>query len=169
MNHEITSEAAVDDFYAYAAALVELDKPLAADYSLDGEVAAVDVPTGYDYSSPQAVDGLDKLRDDLVPASFGALNGTDTGVTGDTAWTTDFKSLLAQRMPLVIGFVLVLTIAVMVLAFRSLTIALTAVVLNLLSVAAAYGLLTLVFQHTWADGLLGFHSSGAILTWLAWT
>jgi putative drug exporter of the RND superfamily len=144
----------------------ELDEPLTADYSLDRYVATVDVPTGYDYSSPQAVAGLDRLRDELVPASLGAVANTDTGVTGDTAWTADFKDLLAQRMPLVVGFVLVLTVAVFVLAFRSLTIAMTAVVLNLLSVAAAYGLLTLVFQHTWAESLLGFHSSGAILTWL---
>ncbi|HYJ66151.1 MAG TPA: MMPL family transporter [Nocardioidaceae bacterium] len=160
--------AAVDDLSAGVAQdpAFELDKPLAADYSRDGDVATVDVPTGYDYSSPQAVDGLDTLRDDLVPATLGSVADTDTGVTGDTAWTADFKDLLAQRMPLVVGFVLVLTVVVFVLAFRSLTIALTAVVLNLLSVAAAYGLLTLVFQHTWAEGLLGFHSSGAILTWL---
>jgi RND superfamily putative drug exporter len=160
--------AAVDDLSARVERdpAFELDKPLTADYALDGDVATVDVPTGYDYSSTHAVEGLDRLRDDLVPTTLGSIADTDTGVTGDTAWTTDFKDLLAQRMPLVIGFVLVLTVAVFVLAFRSLTIALTAVVLNLLSVAAAYGLLTLVFQHTWAEGLLGFHSSGAILTWL---
>jgi putative drug exporter of the RND superfamily len=157
--HDLSAQVSQDPAFA-------LDIPLAANYSLDGNVATVDVPTGYDYSSPQAVDGLDTLRDDLVPETLGSIVNTDTGVTGDTAWTADFKDLLAQRMPLVVGFVLVLTVAVFVLAFRSLTIALTAVALNLLSVAAAYGLLTLVFQHTWAEGLLGFHSSGAILTWL---
>jgi RND superfamily putative drug exporter len=69
-------------------------------------------------------------------------------------------------MPLVVAFVLGLTIIVLVMAFRSLTIALTSVVLNLLSVGAAYGLVTSVFQGTWAEDLLDFHSSGAILTWL---
>jgi RND superfamily putative drug exporter len=157
--HDLSAQVSQDPAFA-------LDKTLAANYSLDGNVATVDVPTGYDYSSPQAVHGLDTLRDDLVPETLGSIVNTDTGVTGDTAWTADFKDLLAQRMPFVVGFVLVLTVAVFVLAFRSLTIALTAVALNLLSVAAAYGLLTLVFQHTWAEGLLGFHSSGAILTWL---
>ena len=65
-----------------------------------------------------------------------------------------------------IGFVLLLTIVVLVVSFRSLTIALTAAALNLLSVAAAYGLLVLVFQNSWAEGLLDFSSSGAVVTWL---
>ena len=140
--------------------------PLTAEYSVAGDVAEVEVPMPYDYSSDEARASLDELRDVLVPTTFGAVAGADVGVTGATAWTADFKELLSDRMPLVIGFVLALTIVVLILAFRSLTIALTAVVLNLLSVGAAYGLVTLVFQGTWAEDLLGFHSSGAIITWL---
>ena len=87
-------------------------------------------------------------------------------MTGSTAWSADFRDQLSERMPFVVAFVLGLTTMVLVMAFRSLTIALTSVALNLLSVAAAYGLVTAVFQGTWAEGLLGFHSSGAILTWL---
>jgi len=69
-------------------------------------------------------------------------------------------------MPVVIGFVLLLTIVVLVTAFRSFTVALTAAALNLLSVGAAYGLLVLVFQNEWAEGLLGFQSNGAVVAWL---
>jgi RND superfamily putative drug exporter len=139
--------------------------PLLATYALDGDVALVEVPIPDDYSSEAAVESLDALRTD-VAGTLAAVAGTDAGVTGDTAWSADFREQLRQRMPVVVAFVLGLTLIVLVLAFRSLTIALTSVALNLLSVAAAYGLVTWVFQGTWAEGLLGFHSSGAILTWL---
>ncbi len=134
-------------------------------YALDGDVAVIDVPIPDDYSSPAAVESLGALRAD-VAGTLGAVAGLGAGVTGDTAWSADFRAQLEQRMPVVVAFVLCLTLVVLVIAFRSLTIALTSVVLNLLSVGAAYGLVTLVFQGTWAEGLLHFHSSGAVLTWL---
>ncbi len=138
---------------------------LHAEYSLTGDVASIDVPIPDDYSSEAAVESLDALRTE-VASTLGAMEGVEAGVTGDTAWSADFRDQLRQRMPLVVGFVLGLTLVVLVLAFRSLTIALTSVALNLLSVGAAYGLVTMVFQETWAEGLLGFHSSGAVITWL---
>ena len=138
---------------------------LQATYALDGDVAVIDVPIPDDYSSQAAVESLGALRAD-VAGTLGAVAGVGAGVTGDTAWSADFRAQLEQRMPLVVAFVLCLTLIVLVIAFRSLTIALTSVVLNLLSVGAAYGLVTLVFQGTWAEGLLHFHSSGAVLTWL---
>jgi uncharacterized membrane protein YdfJ with MMPL/SSD domain len=66
----------------------------------------------------------------------------------------------------VIGLVLVLAFVLLLVAFRSIVIPLKAIVLNLLSVAASYGVLVLVFQHHWAEGLLGFRSNGAIISWL---
>jgi RND superfamily putative drug exporter len=165
------------DQAAVGAAVAELDTrldsdarfavedSLRAEYALDGDVASIDVPIPDDYSSDAAVESLEVLRA-RVAGTLGAVAGTDAGVTGDTAWTADFRDQLNRRMPLVVAFVLGLTIIVLVMAFRSLTIALTSVVLNLLSVGAAYGLVTSVFQGTWAEDLLDFHSSGAILTWL---
>ena len=138
---------------------------LQATYALDGDVAVIDVPIPDDFSSEAAVESLGALRAD-VAGTLGAVAGLEAGVTGDTAWSADFRAQLEQRMPFVVAFVLCLTLIVLVIAFRSLTIALTSVVLNLLSVGAAYGLVTLVFQGTWAEGLLHFHSSGAVLTWL---
>jgi RND superfamily putative drug exporter len=159
--------AALDDLGAQLRAddRFAVDAPLEAEYSVDGDVALVDVPIPDDYSSPDAVASLDALRTEVAD-SLGAVAGTTAGVTGDTAWSADFRDQLRERMPFVVAFVLTLTLVVLVLAFRSLTIALTSVALNLLSVGAAYGLVTLVFQGTWAEGILGFHSSGAILTWL---
>jgi RND superfamily putative drug exporter len=78
----------------------------------------------------------------------------------------DFSALLAQRLPLVVGFVLGLTFLLVLWTFRSVVVAATAIGLNLLSVGAAYGLMVLVFQHTWAEGLLDFRSNGAIVAWL---
>jgi RND superfamily putative drug exporter len=123
------------------------------------------VPAASNADDPQGRGSLEELRS-LVPETVGEVPGVDTGVTGEIAWDIDFRDVLSERLPLVIGFVLLLTIIVLVLAFRSVAIALTAAALNLLSVAAAYGLLVLVFQNTWAEGLLDFTSNGAIITWL---
>jgi RND superfamily putative drug exporter len=141
-------------------------EPLTPTYSRAGDVATIAVPTPEDYNRPSSADSLVVLREDIVPATLGGLSGVESGVTGGTALTQDFRELLRDRMPFVIGAVLLLTLVVLVLSFRSLTIALTAIGLNLLSVAAAYGLVTMVFQGSWAEGLLGFESNGQIITWL---
>ncbi|WP_084469491.1 MMPL family transporter [Jiangella gansuensis] len=143
-----------------------VDDGLTAEYSADRSVAEIAVHVPYESDDERAEQSLEVLRNDLVPAAFDGVDGAETGVTGQTAGNVDFRGLLADRMPIVIGFVLLMTIMVLVMAFRSLTVALTAAALNLLSVAAAYGLLTLVFQNTWAESLLGFTSTGALIIWL---
>jgi RND superfamily putative drug exporter len=135
------------------------------EYAVDGDVARFSVPVAADVDDPQGRGSLESLRE-IVPETLGAVPGVDAGVTGEIAWDIDFRDAIWDRLPLVIGFVLLLTVIVLVVSFRSLTIALTAAALNLLSVAAAYGLLVLVFQNTWAEGLLDFSSNGAIVTWL---
>ena len=84
-------------------------------------------------------------------------------MTGPTAVSEDFSALMDQRMPIAMGFVLVLAFALLLFAFRSVVIAAKAIVLNLLSVAAAFGLLVAVFQWGWGENLLGFESTGAII------
>ena len=120
------------DRAAVGAAVAELDtrlqgddrfaveNPLHAKYALDGDVAVIDVPIPDDYSSQAAVESLDALRTD-VAGTLGAVAGTEAGVTGDTAWSADFRDQLSQRMPLVVAFVLGLTLIVLIMAFRSLT------------------------------------------------
>ena len=128
----------------------------------DGRTARFAVPVGLPTEDPRARASLEQLRAE-VPV---ALPGLATGVTGAVAGSTDFSDAMSDRLPYVIGFVLLLTLLVLLVAFRSLAIALTATALNLLSVGAAYGLLVLVFQGTWAEDLLGFRSTGAIVSWL---
>ncbi|HEU5469029.1 MAG TPA: MMPL family transporter [Actinophytocola sp.] len=132
----------------------------------DGRVSMVGIPTPYAESAPEAERSMAVLRDELVPATVGRVPGADYAVGGDVARNVDYQQNQSDTLPWVVGFVLVLTFVVMALTFRSLAIALTALVLNALSAAAAFGVLTLVFQHTWAEGLLGFHSTGAIIAWI---
>ncbi len=165
--------ATVDDGVAALAEQIDGDPlfaaagaPLAAEYSVDGDVARLSVPVPYEQDDDRAEESLANLRSDLVPAAFGNLDGVESAVTGQTASNVDFRDLIAERMPVIVAFVLLMTVVVLVMAFRSLAVALTAAVLNLMSVAAAYGLLTLVFQNTWAEPILGFQSTGAVITYL---
>jgi RND superfamily putative drug exporter len=87
-------------------------------------------------------------------------------VSGDAAQSLDFADRLRTTTPLVIAFVLALALVLLLASFRSLPLALAVIGLNLLSVGAAYGVLTAIFQHTWAEGLLGFTSHGAIVDWV---
>ncbi len=93
---------------------------------------------------------------------MGALPDTEAGVTGLTAEWKDQRDVLKSKTPLVVGFVLLFAFGLMLVAFRSLVVAGKAIVLNLLSVAAAYGVLVLVFQHGVGKGLLGFSSTAGI-------
>jgi putative drug exporter of the RND superfamily len=121
-------------------------------------------------TNPAGTDGADeslrRLRGDLVPANLGGLSGAQYAVTGEIAGTTDYSNHVKGKLPIVVGFVLLLTFLVMAWSFRSLVVAATAIVLNLLSVGAAYGVLVLVFQHSWAESLLDFKSNHGIISWL---
>jgi uncharacterized membrane protein YdfJ with MMPL/SSD domain len=129
-------------------------------------VAAVSIQlkgNGNDSTSKRA---LATLRNRVIPATVGKIPGVTAEVTGPTAATVDFNHTMTRHMPLVFGFALVLVFILLLVTFRSIVIPIKAVLLNLLSVSAAYGVLVLVFQHTWAEGIIGFHSNGAIVSWL---
>jgi uncharacterized membrane protein YdfJ with MMPL/SSD domain len=106
------------------------------------------------------------LRDDVIPATVGRLAGVESGVTGDPASTKDFDAAIRGKAPLVFAFVLAFAFLLLLVSFRSVVLAVKAVVLNLLSVAAAYGVLVLVFQHGWGSGLLGVDYTGGVMAWL---
>ena len=118
---------------------------------------------GTDATSDRA---LAALRDDVLPATFAEREGVRTYVTGTTAMSNDFNALMKARAPWVFAFVLSLAFLLLLLTFRSLVIALTAVVLNLLSVGAAYGVLVWIFQYGNLESALGFVSIGGITSWL---
>jgi putative drug exporter of the RND superfamily len=136
------------------------------DFAPNGRTATVDLAMTGDFNTDRSKQSLAQLRDDLAPALQQRLPGAEVAVTGDTAGSVDFTSTLRAHLPLVFGFVLAVTFVVLVLAFRSVVVAATAVVLNLLSVGAAYGLLVLIFQHGFAVGLLGAQQTGYIVDWL---
>ncbi|TML25970.1 MAG: MMPL family transporter [Actinobacteria bacterium] len=129
-------------------------------------VARVEIPLVGKGTDKVSMDALDKLRNDILPATIGRVNGADYAVTGITAISADQNSLLKQKAPIVFGFVLVFAFALMLVTFRSVVIAAKAIVLNLLSVGAAYGVLVAVFQWGWGESLLGFQSNGGIASWL---
>ncbi|GIE98380.1 MMPL family transporter [Paractinoplanes rishiriensis] len=109
---------------------------------------------------------LTTLRQDVVPATFGGLPGATALVTGEAAGNADFNARLEASLPWVFGFVLGLAFLLLLVSFRSVVVALTGVVLNLLSVAAAYGMLVFVFQYGHFAGLLDFQPSSGITNWM---
>jgi RND superfamily putative drug exporter len=142
----------------YGAIAVELNR--------SHDVARITVPlpgNGVDNLSTQA---LLTLRAKLLPDSVGRLAGVSYGVTGMTASSYDWNQNMKSSLPLVFGFVLTFAFLLLLASFRSIVIAVKAVVLNLLSVAAAYGVVVAVFQYGWGRSLLGFQSDGAIVPWL---
>jgi RND superfamily putative drug exporter len=151
---------------ALAAARGIAHPPFAVNRSQDGLTTGLALPLtglGTNHASRNAIH---LLRDELIPQTVGRIHGVETAVTGTVAEDVDFTHQVRQGMPYVIAFVLGLAFVVLLLTFRSIVVPLKAIVLNLLSVAASYGVLVLVFQHHWAQGLLGFHSDGAIISWL---
>jgi RND superfamily putative drug exporter len=137
-------------------------EPITVDKNGDGTVANITVPivgTGTDARSNAA---LAALRERVVPETVGALPNVEAGVTGLTAEWKDAQDQMKSKLPLVVGFVLLFAFGLMLVAFRSIVVAIKAIVLNLLSVAAAYGVLVLVFQHGLGKGLLGFDSTAGI-------
>ena len=132
----------------------------------DGEGGSIELPLSAAPGTPQARDAIAVLRRELVPQTLGRVADVQTAVTGLPAEDVDFTHQVKHGLPYVIAFVLLLGFALLLLAFRSIVVPLKAIVLNLLSVAASYGVLVLVFQHHWAEGILGFTSNGAIISWL---
>ena len=135
-------------------------------YSEDGTVAKIDVPSPGSGTDPASVKALDTMRDDIIPATVGGVDGTTVNVTGDAASSADFSSNLKNRLPLIFAFVFGLAFLLLLVTFRSIVIPITAIVLNLLSVGAAYGLLVLVFQNGNGESVLGFTSNGGVTNWL---
>jgi uncharacterized membrane protein YdfJ with MMPL/SSD domain len=126
----------------------------------------VEVPLAGNGDDAASVAALQTLRRDVLPATVGSVAGATYAVTGETAGTHDFNQTMKSRFPLVFAFVLGLAFLLLLVTFRSVVVPLTAILLNLLSVGAAYGVLVWIFQEGHLQGLLGFHSNGAVVTWL---
>jgi putative drug exporter of the RND superfamily len=170
-------EVVVADGYDQAsarAALERLRQRLAADprfgsgetrRSPDGSVGLLSVPIKGDSAGTEAVAAVRQLRSETIPDVFGGTRAK-VYVGGDTAENIDYFDSVSDPAPIVLAFVLGLTLVLLTIVFRSVIVAATALVLNLLSVGAAYGLLVLVFQHGVGAGLFGFTQSDTIEAWV---
>jgi putative drug exporter of the RND superfamily len=134
--------------------------------SADATVHVLTLDAPFDEEASQARDGVHLLRNTLAPAALRGVDGARFAVGGDTAKSLDIDRNMADRLPWVIGFVVLLTMLIMGWVFRSVAIAVTTAAVNLLSAGASFGVLVLTFQHSWAESLLGFRSTGALINWI---
>jgi RND superfamily putative drug exporter len=159
-------QRAIQELRDRAIATGQLMEPSFVEVSPDRTVAIVGLAvrgTGTDAASDRSVE---VLRQEVVPATVGALPGAEVAVTGLTAGSKDFLDTMRSHLPVVFGFVLSLAFLLLLVTFRSIVIPLKAIVLNLLSVGAAYGVLVLVFQDGHGERVLDFQSVGGIAPWL---
>ena len=157
---------AIAELGRLAAADPGVTGPVKVETGGHGTVAAIAIPTVGDGANAASTAAMSRIRERLVPAAFGDLPGVRVDVTGDAAQSEDFRTLLDQRLPLVFAFVLGMAFLLLLVTFRSIVVPIKAILLNLLSVGAAYGVLVLVFQDGWGEGLLGFHGNGGVTPWL---
>lgn len=170
--HQVVVRADADRSSEVTAALRELAADVQDDARLSGtsqlftspdkRISMLQLQVPYYVSTDQAQSSLKDIRRTYVPETVGKVAGAETAVTGDVARYTDYPTHQEQKLPLIIGALLLVTFVMTVWAFRSLVLALVGVLLNLLSAAASLGVLVLVFQDTWAEGLLDFDSTGSI-------
>jgi RND superfamily putative drug exporter len=158
--------AAIADLKARASEDRIVNGPVTQETSADGTVASIVVPTVGKGSDQEATAAMERIRGEIVPAAFAGVSGAEVNVAGMAAESKDFNEQLGQRLPLVFAFVLGLAFLLLLVTFRSLVVPIKAIVLNLLSVGAAYGVLVLVFQDGLGESLLGFHSNGGVSSWL---
>ncbi|MGW8761622.1 MMPL family transporter [Streptomyces sp. NPDC055815] len=130
--------------------------------SADRRTTLLELAVPRSVNSPEARASLDLLRTELVPGTVGTLAGTEVAVTGEVARYADYPDHQKRKLPLIVGALLLVTFVMTVWAFRSVVLGLVGVLLNLLSAFASLGVLVLVFQHRWAEGILDFTSTGSI-------
>ncbi|WP_131738901.1 MMPL family transporter [Actinomadura roseirufa] len=158
------ARAAIEELRRRAVASGEMNEPIEVTVHEKANIAEIAVPlagTGADAASRHA---LSTLRDRIVPETVGRAG--EAAVGGQLASSVDYNARLRAGIVPVFLFVMGITFLLMLVFFRSLAVAATAIVLNLLSVGAAYGVMVAVFQHGWGDGLVGTHAAGALEAWI---
>ena len=149
-----------------ASAAGPIRAPITVTQVAAGRGLVIDVPLAGNGSSDISSNALLALRNQILPQTLGKVSGLSFAVTGNTAIGYDWGTTLRARTPIVFAMVAGLAFLVLMIAFRSVALPLVSIVLNLLSVGAAYGVVTLIFQDGWLQGLLGFSSNGAIAQWV---
>ncbi len=166
---DVNSQA-MTDALAGLRAIASAGGPIAGPVSAlpvgQGRGMLITVPLAGHGSAGNSFGALAALRGRILPATLGRVRGIAYAVTGDVANEYDFRSALRSAAPLVFGIVAALAFMLLLVAFRSLAIPVVSIGLNLLSVGAAYGLITLIFQDGRLESLLGFTSFGGIMDWV---
>jgi uncharacterized membrane protein YdfJ with MMPL/SSD domain len=166
---DVTSPAMVAAGRAFERAALasgQMNQPITFVVNPARTAAIIQVPLAGTGEDTTSVHALATLRDKVIPATLGKVPGAQVAVTGETAGTADFNTLMGQRSWMVFTFVLLLAFVLLLVAFRSLVIPVTAVILNLLSVGAAYGVIVALFQWGWGQSFLGFTSVHSVASWL---
>jgi uncharacterized membrane protein YdfJ with MMPL/SSD domain len=159
-------QAAMSDLREQAIESGAAHQPITVTNDSSHTVAVLTMPLAGNGSNQASKQALTTLRDRLIPSSFGSLGNVSVDVSGQTAIDRDQSTMLARNTPLVFGFVLTLAFLLLMVTFRSIVIPIKAIILNLLSVAAAYGVLVAVFQDGHGASLLGFTPTGGVAPWL---
>jgi uncharacterized membrane protein YdfJ with MMPL/SSD domain len=141
-------------------------EPVTVEVSPDKEAAIIEVPLAGSGTDDTSMAAVETLRDDVVPRVFPTVQGGElVGVSGMTAGSVDFNELMGSRIWWVFGFVFAMAFLLLLVTFRSVVIPIKAILLNVLSVAAAMGIVTYVFQDGHFEDLLNFDSTGAVSAW----
>ena len=151
----LTASLASDDFFGTAELMI----------SPNGDLADVRVSIGGDISSDESIAAIRRLRDDYIPSAFAGVDA-EVLVGGGTAEVMDSVAIVWKYVPLIMAAVLAASFLLLLIAFRSIVVPLKAVVMNLLSVGAAYGMVVLVFQKGVGSSLFGFQEVPVIESWI---
>jgi uncharacterized membrane protein YdfJ with MMPL/SSD domain len=159
-------KAALQQLDAEAVRTGQMAAPTQVDVNPAHNVARIEIPLAGNSVDGTSTKALLTLREQVLPDTVGRVPGATYAVTGVTAASYDENQLMKQTAPLVFGFVLMFAFLLLLVSFRSVVIAAKAIVLNLLSVGAGYGVMVAVFQYGWGQRLLNFQSNGGIAQWL---
>ena len=157
---------AINDLSDRASASPNFKQPITTTTNADHTVEVVDIPVAGDGTDAESTAALAELRDKLIPATIGRVPGATADVTGYTASSTDFNDAMKSHAPIVFVFVLSAAFLLLLFTFRSVVIPIKAIILNLLSVGAAYGVMVWIFQEGHLESVLGFKSNGSIVSWM---
>jgi RND superfamily putative drug exporter len=159
-------QSAVAELRNRALASGQALEPIHVEVAPGGKALQVQIPLVGKGTDAESNAALAMLRNDVIPATLGTVPGIEYAVTGDTAASKDWNDAITASVPIVFGFVLAFAFLLLLVTFRSVVIPLKAIVMNLLSVAAAYGVVVAVFQWGWGESLLDFNSNGGVAAWL---
>ena len=144
----------------------QFEEPVTYDLSPNGKVGEINVPLAGSGTDDTSMNAVKELRSNVVPEVTSDMQTAElVGVSGFSAGSLDFSDSMASHVWYAVGFVLLMAFLLLLVTFRSIVIPIKAIVLNLLSVSAALGVVTFVFQDGHFEGLLNFSSTGAITAW----